>query len=144
MDLDIYTYATLGVVVILAACLFRLRARASRLNQADQQQAEKVRQGQQAEIEFAAAAEAAMNDLKHSVEGLAACLANLELRMRTVDQRQRKFDDMATHIVRRRGFDEAVHMVRDGKPAVEVARSCALPLAEAKLLSRIHHSSSAH
>ncbi|MGJ8670409.1 MAG: DUF2802 domain-containing protein [Oceanococcus sp.] len=144
MDLDIYTYVTIGAVVVLAACLVGLRSRAAKWNALDESQAKKRREGQQVEVEFAAAAEAAMTDLKISIEGLAACLANMELRMRTVDERQRKFDDMASKIARRRGFDEALHMVRDGKPASEVARTCALPLAEAELLSRIHQGTASH
>lgn len=144
MDLDIYTYSVFGLVAVLAACLCWLQSRATRFDAVETAQQKKLRAGQQAEVEFAAAAEAAMTDLKCSVEGLATCLANMELRMRTVDQRQRKFDDMANQMTRRRGFDEALHMVRDGKPAVEVARSCALPLAEAQLLSRIHQQSLAH
>lgn len=144
MDLDIYSYSIFGVVAVLTACLCWLQSRATRLDADDLQQQEKRRAGQQAEMEFAAAAEVAMTDLKCSVEGLATCLANMELRMRTVDQRQRKFDDMANQMTRRRGFDDALHMLRDGKPAAEVARSCALPLAEAQLLSRIHQHSQAH
>lgn len=141
MDLDVYTYAVFAAVAVLAVSFVWLCKRRQAVGGPDPR---KLVEGQKAEVEFAAAAEAAMLDLKASVEGLATCLANMELRMRTVDQRQRKFDDMATQFARRRGFDEALNMLRDGKPAAEIARSCALPLAEAQLLSRIHQQSATH
>ncbi len=141
MDLDVYTYAVFAAVAVLAVSFVWLCKRSRAAGGPDPR---KLVEGQKAEVEFAAAAEAAMLDLKASVEGLATCLANMELRMRTVDQRQRKFDDMATQFARRRGFDEALNMLRDGKPAAEIARSCALPLAEAQLLSRIHQQSASH
>lgn len=133
--------AVLASIVVLAALLLLLHWRNRRADKSGQSKLQREQQRQSVELEFVTAAETAMLDLKSSVEGLAACLANLELRMSTVDQRQRKFDEMANQIARRRGFDEALQLVRDGKPASDVARMCAIPLAEAQLLSRIHQAS---
>ncbi len=144
LDFDRYTAVVFAVVSVLAAVLVVLLRRQRSLDSGDAKVRERMQQHQQAELAFAGATEAAMNDLKSSVEGLATCLANLELRMRTVDQRQRKFDDMAVQFSRRRGFDEAVQLVRDGIPATDVARRCGVPLAEAELLQRIHQQVTAH
>lgn len=144
LDLDRYTALTFALVGVLTLVLVVLLRRQRTLDGGDAQMRARMQERQQAELAFAGATEAAMNDLKSSVEGLATCLANLELRMRTVDQRQRKFDDMALQLGRRRGFDEAVQLVRDGIPAVDVSRRCGVPLAEAELLQRIHQQTAAH
>lgn len=138
MPIDSFGLTVVGLIVVLSAGLVALQLRNRGQFATGESKAERERRRQSAELEFVAAAENAMVDLKSSVEGLATCMANLELRMSTVDKRQRKFDEMANQIARRRGFDEALQMVREGKPASEVARLCALPLAEAQLLSRIH------
>ena len=144
LDLDRYTAAIFGLVGVLATVLVLLLRRQRTSDSGDARMRERMQAHQQAELAFAGATEAAMSDLKSSVEGLATCLANLELRMRTVDQRQRKFDDMAVQFSRRRGFDEAVQLVRDGIPPTDVARRCGVPLAEAELLQRIHQQVNAH
>lgn len=144
LDLDRYTALAFGLALVLAVVLVVLLRRQRTLDGGEAQARARMHEHQQAELAFAGATEAAMSDLKSSVEGLATCLANLELRMRTVDQRQRKFDDMAIQFGRRRGFDEAVQLVRDGIPAIDVSRRCGVPLAEAELLQRIHQQSAAH
>lgn len=144
LDLDRYTTMVFVLVAVLAIVFVTLLRRQRALDGGETQLRERLQAHQQAELAFAGATEAAMNDLKSSVEGLATCLANLELRMRTVDQRQRKFDDMAVQFSRRRGFDEAVQLVRDGIPPTDVARRCGVPLAEAELLQRIHQQGMAH
>jgi hypothetical protein len=152
MDIDVYAFSVLGAVVVLTLSLILLVRRHRGIETvqgqaATQASAETQVQTQRrgaTQAEFAMAAEQAMLDLKSSVETLATCMANLELRLRSVDQRQHKMDEMSAQLLRRRGFDEALHQVRDGKSAVEVARICSLPLAEVQLLQRIHQKSATH
>ncbi len=145
MMFDVYALGTFSFVGLLAASLLLLRRRRRAQSTGDAGQARaQVRKTREAQADFAVAAEQAMLDLKGSVESLATCLANLELRMRSVDQRQRKLDELSGQLMRRRGFDEAVSLVRDGKPALDIARHCALPLAEVELLRRIHERGARH
>ncbi len=137
----------LGMLVVLAALAGVLLLLARRHQQDAKQQEsaqQRLRQRDQAQAEFAVVTDQAMRDLKLSVEGLATCLANMELRLRTLDQRQRKLDEQSAQLIRRRGFDEALNLVRDGRPKMEIARHCALPLAEVELLQRIHGQSAQH
>ncbi len=135
--IDPYILGVFGIVALLGLGLMRLlrRRRADAARESEIQQRLKARR--EAQAEFAMATEKAMLDLKTSVEGLATCLANLELRLRTVDARQRKLDDQSALLLRRRGFDEAVTLVRDGKSTDEIASRCGMALAEVELLQRV-------
>lgn len=137
MIVDTYTLGVFSLVILLTASLVLLRKRRMASDDGPQRKA-RWQQRQKAQAEFAMATEQAMLDLKNSVEGLATCMANLELRMRTVDQRQRKLDEQSAQLLRRRGFDEALNLVREGRQSSEIARRCAIPLAEVALLQRIH------
>lgn len=144
MPVDPYLLIVAASVVVLVGLFVLIKRRDGGRQQVQSAARQSLTQTGQAHAEFAAAAERAMCDLKESVESLATCMANLELRMRAVDARQRKFDEVSAQLLRRRGFDEALHLVRDGKSSSEIARQCAMPLAEVELLQRIHRQGLSH
>lgn len=144
MIFDTYIVGVFALVAVLSASLLVLHRRRAGESESDGQRKARWQQRQQAQAEFAMATEQAMVDLKSSVESLATCMANLELRMRTVDQRQRKLDEQSAQLMRRRGFDEALNLVRQGQGKNDIARRCAIPLAEVELLQRIHGRSADH
>lgn len=142
--IDPYVLGIVLVVATLALGLVQLLKRHRRHSVRDEQIQQRLKARREAQAEFAMATEKAMLDLKSSVEGLATCLANLELRLRTVDARQRKLDEQSAQLLRRRGFDEAVTLVRDGKSTDEIASRCGMPLAEVELLQRVQRRSLGH
>lgn len=142
--IDPYVLGIVLVVAALALGLVQLLKRHRRHSVRDEQIQQRLKARREAQAEFAMATETAMLDLKSSVEGLATCLANLELRLRTVDARQRKLDEQSAQLLRRRGFDEAVTLVRDGKSTDEIASRCGMPLAEVELLQRVQRRSLGH
>ena len=91
-----------------------------------------------AQLDFAAAAEQAVGDIRHSVSGLAGLLRGAQQRLTELERQSRQLETPGDVAAVEPRLPEAIALAREGIAPQDIMRRCGLSLAEAQLLAQVH------
>ncbi len=98
----------------------------------------------QAQAEFAAAAERAMGDIRQSVSGLAGVVQGAQQRLAELERQFQLLENSALRVSRQQSFQESIALAQRGASADDIVSRCGLSRAEAELLAQVHAGRSNH
>lgn len=131
--LEITALPLLALVSLLLAALTALRWRRFRGEDSRRRAA-----AGQTQLEFAAAAEQAVDDLRQSIGGLANLVQGAQRRLADLERQSQQLEGGSDLTATQARVPEAIALAREGISALDIMRRCGLSVAEARLLAEIH------